>query len=225
MFSNRRRKDPLTVFVAGATGQAGARISLALLRRGFSVRAGVPDLAAAQDLARVAAQYKIISPEESRKLNAVDSGFDDAESVARAIGNATKVVVTVGRGENGPAGSVTTDDAFLVAQAAELAGVGNVLIVYDSSAGSPDPSTNNVLDGITSFFSNLFSPGKPALTVEQLLEKIAAETEVSYTFVKAGLADESGTDTSGLVVAGEGAGGGGDSRVRNFPLLLCTCRA
>lgn len=54
-----RRKEPGTVFVAGATGQAGIRISQTLLRQGFSVRAGVPDLAAAQELARLAAQYKV----------------------------------------------------------------------------------------------------------------------------------------------------------------------
>lgn len=54
-----RRKDPATVFVAGATGQAGVRIAQALLREGFSVRAGVPELAAAQDLALLAAKYKV----------------------------------------------------------------------------------------------------------------------------------------------------------------------
>lgn len=54
-----RRKDPGTVFVAGATGQAGIRIAQTLLRQGFSVRAGVPDLAAAQELALLAAQYKV----------------------------------------------------------------------------------------------------------------------------------------------------------------------
>jgi nucleoside-diphosphate-sugar epimerase len=39
-FGNIRRKDPGTVFVAGATGQAGIRIAQTLLREGFSVRAG-----------------------------------------------------------------------------------------------------------------------------------------------------------------------------------------
>ncbi|CAA6661728.1 unnamed protein product [Spirodela intermedia] len=209
IFSNRRRKDPLTVFVAGASGQAGVRITRTLLRRGFSVRAGVPDLAAAQELARIAAQYKIITPEESKRLNAVESGFGDAESIARAIGNATKVVVTVGRGEDGPSAAVTTDDAFRVVQAAQLAGVGHVVVIYDAAAGSPEPSTNNVLDGITSFFSNIFSPAKPSLTVGQFLEKVAKETEVSYTLVKASLADDIAAEQvepRGLVVAGEGTG-------------------
>lgn len=54
-----RRKDANTVFVAGATGQAGISIAQTLLREGFSVRAGVPELGAAQDLARLAVNYKV----------------------------------------------------------------------------------------------------------------------------------------------------------------------
>lgn len=54
-----KRKDPGTVFVAGAAGQAGVRISQTLLRQGFKVRAGVSDLVAAQELARLAASYKV----------------------------------------------------------------------------------------------------------------------------------------------------------------------
>lgn len=57
----QRSKDPGTVFVAGATGQAGIRIAQTLLRDGFSVRAGVPDLGAAQELAQLAAKYKVSS--------------------------------------------------------------------------------------------------------------------------------------------------------------------
>lgn len=58
-FGNARRKDPNTVFVAGATGQAGIRLAQTLLREGFSVRAGVPELDAAQELARLAAKYMV----------------------------------------------------------------------------------------------------------------------------------------------------------------------
>lgn len=54
-----RRKDAGTVFVAGATGQAGIRIAQSLLREGFTVRAGVSQLGAAQELARLAAKYKV----------------------------------------------------------------------------------------------------------------------------------------------------------------------
>lgn len=58
-FGSSRRKDSGTVFVAGATGQAGIRIAKTLLREGFTVRAGVSELGAAQELARVAAKYKV----------------------------------------------------------------------------------------------------------------------------------------------------------------------
>lgn len=54
-----RRKDAGTVFVAGATGLAGIRIAQSLLRKGFTVRAGVSELGAAQELARLAAKYKV----------------------------------------------------------------------------------------------------------------------------------------------------------------------
>ncbi|KAE8711440.1 tropinone reductase-like protein [Hibiscus syriacus] len=113
-FGNVRRKDPNTVFVAGATGQAGIRIAQTLLRQGFS----------------------IISNEESKRLNAVESILEDAESITKAIGNASKVVVTIGPGENGPTSAVSATDAVQVIQAAKLAGVGHVAIVYDGNAGN-----------------------------------------------------------------------------------------
>ncbi|CAL9057472.1 unnamed protein product [Musa banksii] len=205
LFASTRRKDPRTVFVAGATGQAGARISWALLRQGFSVRAGVPDLPSAQDLARVVSTYKIISPEESKRLNAVESSFSDAESIAKAIGLATKVVVTVGAAENGPSAEVTTDDALEVVRAAQLAGVGHVAVVYNSGPGGfSGQSTYNVLDGISSFFSNLFARSQP-LTLGEFLSKVA-ELDVSYTLIKAAFTEDYSDESSyGLVVSEEGS--------------------
>ncbi|MBA0732435.1 hypothetical protein Gogos_016527 [Gossypium gossypioides] len=209
-FGNVRRKDPSTVFVAGATGQAGIRIAQTLLRQGFTVRAGVPELAAAQELARLAAQYKIISNEESKRLNAVESTFQDAESIAKAIGNASKVVVTIGPGENGPTSAVSASDAVQVIQAAQLAGVGHVAIVYDGNPGNG--STYNVLDGITSFFSNLFSQSQP-LSLSEFLQKII-ETDVSYTFLKTTLTDDYSEESSyNVVVSAEGSIGTNDYKV------------
>ncbi|XP_030537611.1 protein PLASTID TRANSCRIPTIONALLY ACTIVE 16, chloroplastic [Rhodamnia argentea] len=203
-----RRKDPGTVFVAGATGQAGVRIAQQLLRGGFSVRAGVPDLGAAQELARLAAQYKIISNEESKRLNAVESTFQGTESIAKAIGNASKVVVTIGPAEYGPTTEVTTSDALQVIQAAKLAGVGHVAIVYDANAAS----TYNVLDGISSFFNNLFSRSQP-LTMPEFLQKLA-EVDVSYTLIKTSLTEDYTPESSySIVVAAEGRGGANDYKV------------
>ncbi|XP_075503887.1 protein PLASTID TRANSCRIPTIONALLY ACTIVE 16, chloroplastic [Primulina tabacum] len=200
-----RRKDPGTVFVAGATGQAGIRIAQTLLRQGFSVRAGVPDIAAAQELAQLAVKYKIVSFDESKRLNAVDSTFQDAESIAKAIGNASKVVVTIGPAENGPTSEVTVSDAIQVIQASQLANVGHVTIIYD---GTPSvASTYNVLDGITSFFSNIFSRTQPP-TVVELLQKLV-ETDFSYTLIKTKLTEDFSPERSyNVVVLAEGSATG-----------------
>ncbi|PKA61928.1 Protein TIC 62, chloroplastic [Apostasia shenzhenica] len=210
LFSNRRRKDPNTVYVAGATGQSGARIVLTLLHKGFAVRAGVPELSFAQELASLAAAYKLISPEESRRLNAVESTFADPESIAKAIGQAAKVVVTVGLGEDGPAGEVTANDALRVVRAAGLAGVGHVAVVYNLRAGGPRsaPSTYNVLDGLSSFFSNLFSWSPAPLTLSELLSKII-ETDVAYTVVKASLTDDYADENSYTLVLDKESSAGG----------------
>ncbi|XP_062179774.1 protein PLASTID TRANSCRIPTIONALLY ACTIVE 16, chloroplastic-like [Phragmites australis] len=203
----RGRKDPQTVFVAGATGQAGVRIAQTLLRQGFAVRAGVPDLASAQELARLAAAYRLISPAEARRLNAVESDFDDPEAIAKSIGPAAKVVVTVGSAEKGPeGGGFTTDDALRVVQAADLASVAHVVVVYDESVSGlgGGGSTYNVLDGFTSFFSNLFSRVQ-TLTLSEFLAKVV-ETDVRYTLVKASLTDDYSPESSyALVLAKEGA--------------------
>ncbi|XP_060175084.1 protein PLASTID TRANSCRIPTIONALLY ACTIVE 16, chloroplastic [Lycium barbarum] len=205
-FGRQRAKDPGTVFVAGATGQAGIRIAQTLLREGYSVRAGVSDLGAAQELARLAVSYKVISNDESKRLNAVASTFQDAESIAKAIGNASKVVVTIGKGENSPTTEVTTTDAVQVIEAAQLAGVGHVAIVYDES--SPVGSTYNVLDGITSFFNNLFSKSQP-LTITEFLQKIV-ETDLSYTLIKTSLTDDFSPESSyKIVVSAEGSASAG----------------
>jgi len=204
----RGRKDSQTVFVAGATGQAGVRVAQTLLRQGFAVRAGVPDLESAQELARLAAAYRLISPAEARRLNAVESDFVDPEAIAKAIGPAAKVVVTVGPGEKGPeAGGVTTDDALRVVQAADLASAAHVVVVYDEGASGGlggGGSTYNVLDGFTSFFSNLFARVQ-TLTLSQFLAKVV-ETDVSYTLVKASLTDDYSPESSyPLVLSKEGA--------------------
>ncbi|KAJ6750680.1 hypothetical protein OIU85_001240 [Salix viminalis] len=211
-----RRKDPGTVFVAGATGQAGIRIAQTLLREGFSVRAGVPQIGAAQELARVAALYKIISNEELKRLNAVESTFQDAESIAKAIGNASKVVVTIGPTENGPTSEVSTLDALQVIEAAQLAGVGHVAIIYDGNIASS--STYNVLDGFKSFFNNLFS--QPQLSVPEFLQKVV-ETDVRYTLIKTSLTEDFSPESSyNLVVSAERSTDTDDYKVAKSQIAL-----
>ncbi|GAB2274409.1 hypothetical protein Dimus_009175 [Dionaea muscipula] len=206
-----RRKDPDTVFVAGATGVVGIRLVRSLLRQGFKVRAGVPDLDAAQELARFASAYKIISSDESRLLNAVESTFEDAESIAKAIGNASKVVVTIGPSEDGPDDEVTTLDALQVVEAAQLAGASHVSIIYDDSTPTGF-GYNKVFDGISSFFNNLFSKRQP-VSVSDFLQKVV-ETNVRYTFIRTRLSDDAVPESSyNLVVAAEGSTGSNDYKV------------
>ncbi|PHU03414.1 Regulatory-associated protein of TOR 1 [Capsicum chinense] len=57
-FGRQRAKDPGMVFVSGATRHVGIRIAQILLRDGYSVRVGVSDLGAAQELAHLAISYK-----------------------------------------------------------------------------------------------------------------------------------------------------------------------
>lgn len=153
---------------------------------------------------------QIISKEEAKRLNAVQSSFDDTESIAKAIGNASKVVVTIGATENGPTAEVSISDALQVVQAAQLAGAGHVAVIYDdSSAGT---STYNVLDGITSFFNNIFSRSQP-LTVQEFLQKVI-ETDVKYTFIKTSLTDDYTPESSyNVVVVGEESTSANDYKV------------
>lgn len=183
-FSLPRRQDPRTVFVAGATGQIGARTVQKLLRQGFNVRAGVRDLFAAQELAEFATQYGVVSREEAKRLNAVEFDFKSVESIAKAIGGATKVVVTIGPSEDGPKSKVSFEDASNVVEAAKLANIVNIVVVYEPGSGAGD---DNPLTGLASFFSGLFS--KPAAaSISDLLNQVV-DSDMSYTLLKTSLTD------------------------------------
>ncbi|RZR82602.1 hypothetical protein BHM03_00009053 [Ensete ventricosum] len=112
----------------------------------------------------------------SKRQNAVESAFQDAESIAKAIVPVTKVVVTIGVADKGPSAEVTTD-VLEVIRAAEHA------VVYNSGPGGfSGRSMYNVLDGITSS-SNLFVRSQQLTLGESSL---VAELDVSYTLIKAG---------------------------------------
>ncbi|KAH9324880.1 hypothetical protein KI387_005058, partial [Taxus chinensis] len=208
-FSKSRQQDAETVFVAGATGQFGARVSLMLLREGFTVRAGVTDLSFAQELAQFATQYKIVGAKDSKRLNAVEFDFKDAESTAKAIGNASKAVVSIGPTEDGPSSEVTTNDASCIIEAAKLANVKHVVIVYEC-----DGTSSNFLDGISSFFTNIF--GKSEISLARLVDK-AVELDLSYTILKASSVDDfASKNDNNIVLKTEGKAGVNDkvSKIR-----------
>lgn len=120
------------------------------------------------------------------------------------------MVVTIGTGENGPSDEVSIGDALVVIEAAQLAKVGHVAIVYDESSGAS--STYNVLDGITSFFNNLFAKSQP-LTIAEFLQAVV-KTDVGYTLLKAKLTEDFSPESSyNLVVSAEGSAAENDYKV------------
>lgn len=101
-------------------------------------------------------------------------------------------------------------DALQVIQAAEFANVGHVAIIYDGS--STTASTYNVLDGIQSFFNNLFSRTQE-LTIPEFLQKLV-ETDLSYTLIKTSLTEDFSPESSyNIVVSAEGSASEGDYKV------------
>ncbi|CAM6123065.1 unnamed protein product [Calypogeia fissa] len=203
-FGRGRRVDPKTVFVAGATGQVGARISQQLLRAGFSVRGGVPDLYVAQQLAEFATQYGVISRDEAKRLNAVEFDFKNVSSIAKALGNAGKVVVTVGPTEDGPLGKVTRDDALRVLEAATLSKSAHFVLVSEPGIGVS--ADNGPLAGLAALLGSLFSKASE-VSESDLIDKIV-ETGLPYTFIKAGSTDgidDYAPEGGNLVVEAEGA--------------------
>jgi len=146
---------------------------------------------------------QVISREEAKRLNAVEFDFKNVDSVAKAIGNASKVVVTVGPVEDGPRGQVSVDDALRVLEAAQLANVNHFVAVYEPGTGIV---ADGPLAGIASFFSNLFGRGAGAKDDMYLLDSLA-ETDLNYTFIRTPSTegvDDYSPSTSNLVVAAEG---------------------
>lgn len=207
---SRRQLDSTSVFVAGGSGQTGARIVLELLHEGFKVRAGVPDLREAQSLAQIASEYQIISTEEAKRLNVVEFSVDDSELTAKAIGNAGKVVVTIGGGELGPTGKLTAGDALKIFESCQLAKIKNFVLV--SEVGG----LGALGDGPAGFFAKLvsflgFFKKKESVSLSDLIDRIV-ESDVNYTLIQTsasdGVPDAYGA-THNVVIGSEGAKLGG----------------
>jgi NAD(P)-dependent dehydrogenase (short-subunit alcohol dehydrogenase family) len=81
----------MQVFVAGATGRAGARIVRELLKAGFKVRAGARNVEAAEEAVQVAENYGLLTQQQIRNLQIVPFDLSQPNSMKAAIGGARKV--------------------------------------------------------------------------------------------------------------------------------------
>lgn len=152
---------------------------------------------------------QVISREEAKRLNAVEFDYKDVDSIAKALGNASKVVVTVGPGEDGPRAKVAVEDAIRVLEAAQFANAGHFVAVYVPGVGV---AADGPLAAISGFFSNLFNRGASGLLDDgDLIDRIV-DTNLNFTFIRAGSTegvDDYSLETSNLVVAAEGASDAG----------------
>ncbi|GBG85025.1 hypothetical protein CBR_g39489 [Chara braunii] len=201
IFGGRGRKaDPSTVFVAGATGQTGVRIVKELLRAGFSVRAGVPDLEEAEQVASIASKYELITRDEAKRLNVVQCDQSDDESIAAAIGNAGKVVITVGPQENGPRGKFEVKDALTMVDAVAKARATHFVLVSKSGSSAGGGG------GLFGFLSALSGGGSGVANEQKLIDKLV-ESGLTYTVMRTGpteSVDDSYATQANVIVESEG---------------------
>ncbi|GJP55967.1 hypothetical protein CLOM_g15005 [Closterium sp. NIES-68] len=212
-----RPADRKTVFVAGATGLTGARVVVELLAAGLSVRAGVEDLSDAQQLAELAAKYKVITGEEAKRLNFVEYSASDSEFTAKSIANAGTVVVTLGAGENGPSGSLEVEEALSLARAAILANAPSFVLVSDFAAAPAGVAVKGKKAGgggggggliatILAFFRSLAGRKGESASYSAVLSELVEAESLEYTVLRVGSfeADSSAYRTN-VVVGEEGS--------------------
>lgn len=111
--------------------------------------------------------------------------YKSVESIAKAIGPASQVVVTIGPTEDGPKSEVSFEDASNVVEAAKLANISKLVVVYEpagSTLGSGDVSIEKSLAGIASFFTGLFN--KPEVVLLSELLDSMVDSDMSYTLIK-----------------------------------------
>jgi nucleoside-diphosphate-sugar epimerase len=98
------RGDAGTVFVAGSTGRLGIRIVRELAAAGLRVRAGVRSQEKAENFEEILAQLgETVGPlsrQDAGRVKVVYCDLEDPDTIAPAIGNASRVVCAVGAAEN-----------------------------------------------------------------------------------------------------------------------------
>ncbi len=110
-----------------------------LLEAGLRVRAGARNVAAAEADARTALSLGLITKEQLARLEWVEFDLEDAEGMAAALGNAAKVVCTVGASESSldPAGPrrIDGDGTIALINAAAAASVEQFVLVSSLGTG------------------------------------------------------------------------------------------
>jgi uncharacterized protein YbjT (DUF2867 family) len=93
-----------TVFVAGSTGRLGIRVVRELLAAGFNVRAGVRSQEKAEAFEEILDDLNEtvgpLSRQELNRVKVVYCDLNEPETIAPAIGNASRVVCCVGAAES-----------------------------------------------------------------------------------------------------------------------------
>ncbi|CAL5223303.1 g5794 [Coccomyxa viridis] len=122
------------VFVAGATGPLGARITQELLLAGFKVTAGAADIEEAQGLLDFARRFELIRKEQSQKLSLAEVDFSDEDSIAASIPRrGSKVVIALG--DTAGRQRIDAKVASRIVEAAQAAGASQLVLVAPSGAG------------------------------------------------------------------------------------------
>jgi len=142
------------------------------------VRAGARDAAAAKANVAVAAQVGLIDQAALSRLQFVEFDLEDGDTLAAAIGNAGKVVCTVGASEGGLDASapkrIDGDGTVALIEAAAAAGVGQFVLVSSIGTGK---------FGLPAGVLNLFWG---VLLFKRQAEEALERSGMSYTIIRPG---------------------------------------
>eukprot|EP01024_Parvocaulis_polyphysoides_P001456 TRINITY_DN10386_c1_g1_i4.p2 TRINITY_DN10386_c1_g1~~TRINITY_DN10386_c1_g1_i4.p2 ORF type:complete len:486 (-),score=54.70 TRINITY_DN10386_c1_g1_i4:451-1884(-) len=171
-------RDENLVFVAGATGRLGSRIVKELLVKGFKVRGGVRSQEKAKEFLKLVKDYELLSREEIRRLEFIEFDLEIPETIAQAIGKASKVVFAAGASEQELSFSqpkrIDGDGTINLVNVAEQQGVKQFVLVTSlgtTKFGFP-ASILNIFGGI--------------LSQKARAERALQETLMEYTIIRPG---------------------------------------
>jgi len=182
--------DPITVFVAGSTGQTGRRVVLELRKRGFKVRAGVRDLRKAQSLGLAA----------DGSVTLVEADVLKPEGLPAALAGAQYVICATGYNGFSPNGPTEVDEIGTknLVDAAKQAGVTKFVLLTSLLTNAPAAGQ---ADNPNYKFLNFFGG---VLDHKLAAEKYLRASGLTWTVVRpGGLSNEPASKMGNLIVSGE----------------------